>query len=56
MPGGEVIHLGSEWLSRAETAHRNAVSACEHEHGNYQYLAGAHWQKILGSKIPAGVE
>jgi hypothetical protein len=55
MPGGETIPLGSDWLSRAQTAHSNAVSACENEHGNNQYLAGADWQKIFGSKIPAGV-
>jgi hypothetical protein len=55
MPGGEVISLGSDWLSRAQTAYRNAVSACENEHDNYQYLAGDDWQKIFGSKIQAGV-
>jgi Second Messenger Oligonucleotide or Dinucleotide Synthetase domain len=55
MPGGETILLGSEWFSRAQTAHRNAISACANERDNNQYLAGADWQKIFGSKIPAGV-
>jgi hypothetical protein len=55
MPGGETALLGSDWLSRAQTAHGNAVGACENERDNNQYLAGADWQKIFGSKIPAGV-
>ncbi|MGY3122754.1 hypothetical protein ACVWXQ_006691 [Bradyrhizobium sp. S3.14.4] len=55
MPGGEIIALGADWLSRAQTAHRNAVSACDNERANYQYLAGQDWQKIFGYKIPQGV-
>jgi hypothetical protein len=55
MPGGDMVLLGSDWLSRAQTAYRNAVSACENEHANWQYLAGGDWQKIFGSKIPQGV-
>jgi hypothetical protein len=55
MPGGEIVWLGSDWLSRAQTAYRNAVSACENEYGNWQYLAGGDWQKIFGSKIPQGI-
>jgi len=44
--------LGSDWLSRAETAHRNAISACENEYGNYEALAGQDWQGILGAAAP----
>jgi hypothetical protein len=54
MPGGEIISLGTEWLSKTQTAHRNAVNACQNEYENYQWLAGEDWQKIFGSKIPAG--
>jgi hypothetical protein len=53
MPGtSEIVSLGSEWLSRAETAYRNAVSACENELGNYEALAGQAWQKIFGAAAP----
>lgn len=55
MPGGEIVWLGSDWVSRAQTAYRNAMNACENEYANYQYLAGEDWQKIFGSKIPQGV-
>jgi hypothetical protein len=55
MPDNQFIPLGSEWLSRAQTAHCNAVNACENERDNYQYLAGEDWQKIFGEKIPQGV-
>jgi hypothetical protein len=54
MPGTvEAVWLGSEWLSRAQSALRNAVSACENEHDNYEALAGKDWQAIFGSPIPA---
>lgn len=53
MPGtGEVIFLGADWLSRAETAYGYAVSACNNEFENYQALAGKDWQEIFGSAIP----
>ena len=55
MPGGEIVLLGAEWLSRAQTAYRNAVNACRNERDNYQWLAGEDWQKIFGSKIPEGM-
>jgi hypothetical protein len=55
MPGGEIVLLGAEWLSRAQTAYRNAVNACQNERDNYQWLAGEDWQKIFGSKIPGGM-
>jgi hypothetical protein len=55
MPGGEIIPLGTDWVSRAQSAYRNAVNACQNEHGNYQWSAGEDWQKIFGSKMPQGV-
>jgi hypothetical protein len=48
----EVIPLGKEWQVRAQRAHANAVSACEHEYGNRGRLAGEDWQKIFGVEIP----
>ncbi len=53
MPGtNEIVGLGSEWLSRAQTAHGRALKACEYEDGNYEILAGEQWQGIFGSAIP----
>ena len=49
---GEFVQLGNEWQARAQRAHANAVSACEHEHGNFGALAGEDWQKIFGPEIP----
>jgi hypothetical protein len=57
MPGtAEAIWLGSEWLSKAQTAFSNALSACDNERDNYQFLAGEGWQAIFGSSIPLSVE
>jgi len=53
MPGtSEVIWLGSDWLHRAQAAHRHAVAACEHEQANYQALAGDEWRAIFGASVP----
>jgi hypothetical protein len=52
MPDGGIIPLGTDWLTRAQTAYRNAVNACQNERENYQWLAGEDWQKIFGPKIP----
>lgn len=49
---GETVWLGEAWLSKAQTAYANAVSACENEKNDYVYLAGEDWQKIFGSRIP----
>jgi hypothetical protein len=52
MPGtSEVVLLGNEWLSRAQTAYRKALSACENETGNYEALAGNDWQAIFGASV-----
>lgn len=50
----ETISLGSDWKSRAESAHSRAVKACEYESKNDSYSAGAEWQKIFGTQIPVG--
>jgi hypothetical protein len=53
MPGtGELVGLGSEWLSRAQTAYYYAVRACEHERMNNERLAGEDWQRIFGIVAP----
>lgn len=56
MPGtGELVALGDEWLSRAQTAYRKAQHACDAEKANDEYLAGLYWQDIFGTLIPAWV-
>ncbi len=53
MPGtGEAVFLGDAWLSRAQTAHKKAIQACNYERDNYEALAGAEWREIFGSAIP----
>jgi hypothetical protein len=55
IPGtGEYIVLGSDWHSKAESAHSRAKKACEYESQNMPYNAGGEWQKIFGDDIPAG--
>ena len=49
---GEIVWLGSEWLSKAQTAYRHSLVACQHEHANNEMLAGQEWQAILGTAIP----
>jgi hypothetical protein len=49
---GELILLGDEWLSRAETAHQRALKACDYEFDNQEQSAGEEWQKIFGTMIP----
>jgi hypothetical protein len=56
MPGtSEMIALGSDWLSRTETAYAHAVTACDYERDNYEILAGEKWQEIFGSGVPLRV-
>ncbi|HEY8335287.1 MAG TPA: hypothetical protein VIQ05_15950 [Tardiphaga sp.] len=53
MPGtNEAVWLGSEWLSRAQTAWRRAVKACAYEEENFEQLAGEEWQAVFGSAVP----
>jgi hypothetical protein len=56
MPGtGEFVWLGNDWLTRAQTAHRHAVSACDNERDNLEVSAGYEWQEIFGSAVPVFV-
>ena len=51
----EQIFLGDSWRSRAETAYRRALKACEYEHDDMIIHAGEEWQKIFGVQIPKNV-
>lgn len=56
MPGtGERIPLGRDWLSKAQTAHGSAITACFHEQANEDALAGEAWQGIFGTAAPRQV-
>jgi hypothetical protein len=56
MPGtGENFALGSDWLSRAQTAYFHACKACDYERDNLDLLAGQAWQKIFGIAVPLSV-
>jgi hypothetical protein len=53
VPGtGEMMHLGNEWQSRAESAFKLALKACAFEWENRVEQAGEEWQKIFGFQIP----
>lgn len=53
MPGtGKQIALGDTWLSKARAAYGNAFNACEYEHNNDNFAAGAAWQNVFGTMIP----
>lgn len=51
----EMIWLGDEWQSRAESAYNRAVKACSYEYNDWISLAGEEWQKIFGNQIPQTV-
>jgi hypothetical protein len=50
----EMIYIGDDWRSRAESAYKRAVEATNLEVQGYKWLAGAEWQKIFGDDIPSG--
>jgi hypothetical protein len=53
MPGtNEAVQLGDDWLFKARTAYKHALTACVHEHNNHGVLAGQEWQAIFGSPVP----
>jgi hypothetical protein len=49
---GELSWLGADWFSRAQTAHRHAMRACEHETKNENWAAGYEWSQIFGAAVP----
>jgi hypothetical protein len=51
----EQYYLGSDWLSKAESARDVALQACAWEYHDYDVTAGQEWQKIFGSRIPIHV-
>ena len=48
----EIVWLGSDWKSRAESALGRAEKACEYESSQMPCTAGTEWQKIVGTNIP----
>lgn len=52
---GEVISLGDQWLSKAQTALVRACKACDCEYTSDEEAAGEEWQKIFGTVIPRKV-
>ena len=56
IPGtGELIWLGDDWKSKAESAYYRAFKACNYEDQSLMYIAGDEWQKIFGTNIPRSV-
>lgn len=53
VPGtGEIVTLGDEWFSKALSAYRRAMKACELESQACPYLARDEWQSIFGPDFP----
>jgi hypothetical protein len=53
VPGtGEIIWLGGDWISRAQSALARANKACEYESAKSNQQAAEEWQKVFGSFIP----
>jgi hypothetical protein len=48
----ELLKLGDAWQTKALSAYRRAVKACEHERYNRIEDAGDEWQKIFGPEVP----
>lgn len=44
-------YLGSDWLVKAEKAHKAAVQACIYEESNSDILAQMYWKDIFGTEI-----
>jgi len=56
MPGtGEWVSLGSEWLSAAKVAYKDAFAACIYEQMNLEIKAGNTWKEIFGIATPVTV-
>ncbi len=51
----ETMWIGDVWQSKAESAYKRAVKACEHEYNSREGDAGDEWQKIFGTYIPKWV-
>jgi hypothetical protein len=50
----EIMWLGDDWKTKAESAHARAVKATQFEADKMPYSAGGEWQKIFGDDIPTG--
>lgn len=55
VPGtAEILWIGNDWASKADSAKGRADKAAEYDNGTTRYpcLAGEEWQKIFGDFIP----
>lgn len=50
----ELLGIGSDWLSKAESAYNRATKAVQYEADKLPFSAGGEWQKIFGTDIPTG--
>ena len=51
----ETMWIGDIWQTKAESAYKRALKACEHEYNSREGDAGDEWQKIFGTDIPKWV-
>ncbi|MBL8208342.1 MAG: nucleotidyltransferase, partial [Blastocatellia bacterium] len=47
----EVIWLGRNWKSKAESAYRNAKEAAYDDSQGWHYVADGEWEKVFGSDV-----
>lgn len=47
----EISYIGSEWLVKAQKAHKLALQACAYEISNNDILANMYWKEIFGDEI-----
>jgi hypothetical protein len=53
VPGSyEIIWLGTDWKTKAESAHGRAVKACSYEAENKEFDAYWEWKNIFGDDVP----
>jgi hypothetical protein len=53
VPGSfEIVWLGANWSTKAESAYGRAVKACEYESEKKDFDAYWEWKKILGDEVP----
>jgi hypothetical protein len=48
----EIVWLGNEWKSRADSAHERAVRGCEYEAADKDFDAWWEWSHIFGNDVP----
>jgi hypothetical protein len=48
----EIVWLGSDWKSKAESAYERAMKGCEYEAANKDFDAWWEWSRIFGEDVP----